>query len=198
MSFVYGPPAGPLSLVSSACGLAVAGCLGLSGSEPDEQETPSPVREWARDAESTAPVRATGTPISLDRTITDDPGYEQDNMEYFPENRTVRYVKARIGGEPVAYDTWTFEEWGRIETATNGATRARTVSANRLDVESVGGGISSAPGDAEATNPVIVVHITKTLDREGKVVEWPVATFPDLKRGDGEHPLQAAGGPRRR
>lgn len=59
--------------------------------------------------------------------------------------------------------------------------QAGTVAANRLGVEDVGNGISNPPNETEPTSPVIEVHVTKTLDRQGEVVEWPVATFPDLR-----------------
>ncbi|WP_239647751.1 hypothetical protein [Natrinema altunense] len=126
-------------------------------------------------------MRPDGEPVSVDRTITDDPGYEQDNVEHFPQNKTVRYVSHMSGGEPAAYDTWSFEEWGRIESAEVGATRARTVTARRLGVEEVGSGMSSPPDEAETEGLVITVQISKTLSRDGEVVSWPVATFPDLK-----------------
>lgn len=170
-----------LSLIGSSAALAVAGCLGFPEPEPAGRQPTSSVREWARDAEAKAPVRATGEPVSLDRTVTDDPGYEEDGFEYFQDNRTYRYVEARSGGEPVAYDTWPFEKWGRLKSATKGSIYAGTIAADRLDVEGVGNGISSPPDGSAATAPIIGVHVTKTLDREGEVVEWPVATFPDLK-----------------
>lgn len=132
-----------LSLIGSGCVLGVAGCLGLSESDPGGQDTPSPVREWARDAESKDPVRVTGEAVRLERTITDEPGYEQDNFEYFPQNRTYRYVKARSSRETVAYDTWSFEKWGRLKSATKGAIHAGTVTVERLGVEDIASGISS-------------------------------------------------------
>lgn len=170
-----------ISLIGASGLVAVVGCLGLPETEQAEQSEPSAVREWARDAEPNGPVRATGASTTLERTITDKPGYDEDNFEYFPQNRTYRYVKARSGGEPVAYDTWSFEKWGRLTTATQGAMRAGTIAANRLGVEDVGSGISSPPGDPQSTDPSIVVQITKTLDRDGEVIEWPVATFSALK-----------------
>jgi hypothetical protein len=184
-----------LGLLGSGGVLSTAGCTGTSetdtegqGTEP-EFTTPKPsatstttvpqrVREWATDAESQEATRPNGAPVSTDRTITDEPGYNQDELEYFPENQTVRYISLRSGGRPAGYDTWTFNEWGRIESAEIGARRASEVTASRLGVEGLGGGMSSPPDESEGL--VIIVRIKKVLDRDGKVVSWPVATFPDL------------------
>lgn len=190
-----------ICLLGSSSVLGTVGCLGSTESEPAGRETESDptttapqssaatspttnssrVRQWAKEADSRGPVRPDGEPISVDRTITDDPGYEQDNVEYFPQNKTVRYVKLRSGDEPLEYGTWSFEEWGEIESAEVGAARARTVTARRLGVEEVGSGMSSPPDDAETEGMVITVQISKALNRDGEVVSWPVATFPALK-----------------
>ncbi len=190
-----------LCLLGSSSVLGTVGCLSGTEPEPAGRDTESDptttapqssaatspttnssrVRQWATEADSRDPVRPDGEPVSVDRTITDDPGYEQDNVEHFPQNKTVRYVSHMSGGEPAAYDTWSFEEWGRIESAEVGATRARTVTARRLGVEEVGSGMSSPPDEAETEGLVITVQISKTLSRDGEVVSWPVATFPDLK-----------------
>lgn len=184
-----------LRLLSSGGVILTTGCAGTSEPEPGEQGTaehtvsePSPtatttvprrVREWARDAEPQGPTRPEGEPASVDQTIIDKPGYNQDNIEYFPENQTVRYVMG--SGEPEEYDTWTFNEWGRIESAEVGTRRTVQVTENRLDVEGLGRGISRPPN--ESGGVVVFVRIEKMLDRDGNVVSWPVTTFPDLIEG---------------
>lgn len=184
-----------LGLLCSGGVLSTAGCVGTSETDTEgrgtesEFTTPEPsatattsvsqrVREWARDAEPQGPTRPNGDSVSAARTITDEPGYTQDELEYFPDNQTVRYVSTYSGGSPSGYDTWTFNEWGRIESAEIGAGRASEVTASRLGVNGVGGGISSPPDDSEGL--VVTVRIEKMLDRDGDIVSWPVATFPDI------------------
>lgn len=189
-----------LQLVGSTGLLGAAGCLGNSGAGPSEQGPDSEpssstsqssatatgtgtanVRQWARDADPKVPTRPNGEPIITEQTITDEPGYE-DDIEYFPGNQTVRYVKLVSGGEPAAYDTWSFEEWGSIESAEVGAKRAETVTADRLGVEGVGSAISRPPKDAETDELVIMLEVTKTVNNDDEVVNWPVATFPAIKK----------------
>ena len=170
-----------LRLLGVGGSLGVAGCTQSPRGTPTESTTDtSRVRRWARDADPKGPTRPDGAPVSVDQTVTDEPGYG-DGIEYFPENRTVRYVATRSGGAPSSYDTWSFGTWGNIETATVGASRAGNVTAQRLGVDSVGAGVSNLPDDAETDGVVISVTISKGLDRDGEVTGWPVATFPDLK-----------------
>lgn len=188
-----------LRLIGTGSVLCVTGCVAdtepiPAGHAEPERPTTTPrsptatatatdasrVRQWANEAEPRGPTRPDGEPVSVDRTITDEPGYEPNNLEYFPENGTVRYVKYRSGGEPAGYDTWSFEEWGRIETADAGAARVRTVTARRLGVTGIGGGIATPPEEADTEGLVITVQVSKTLNRDGEVVSWPAATFPAL------------------
>ena len=181
-----------LCLISSGSSIAAGGCVGFGETDSTEQEPQSEstanttasshVRQWAREADAKGPSRPDGEPVSVDQSITDEPGYEQDDIEYFPQNQTVRYVKYISGGEPAAYGTWSFDEWARIETAEIGATQAQTVTAQRLDIEELRSGISSPPEDAETEGPVITLQISKEFWRDSDVVRWPVTTFPNLKR----------------
>jgi hypothetical protein len=180
-----------LRLVGVGSLLSVAGCVGITGSAPDEQgagpgststapsEDHATVRQWAKEAEPRGPERADGTPVSAERTVTDKPGYEQDDREYFPSNDTIRYVSLRSGGEPVEFDTWSFEEWGTIESSEIATVRAGAVAERRLGVDGVATSVSHSPTDEEEL--VAIVQVTMTLNREGEVVSWPAATFPDLK-----------------
>lgn len=181
-----------LCLIGSGSSIAASGCVEFGETNATEQEpqaesttnttVPSQVRQWAKESDSKGPSRPNGAQISVNQSITDEPGYKQDDIEYFPQNQTVRYVKYISGGEPVAYDTWSFEEWARIETAELGATQARTVTAQRLDIEEVRSGVSSPPEDDGTESPVITLQISKELSRDGEVVRWPVTTFPNLKQ----------------
>jgi hypothetical protein len=191
-----------LRLLGTAGLVAVAGCLGDTDPEGGQRGEPTapatgesatptpgptetatdaePVREWASDAEPTGPTRPAGAPVSVERTIADPPGYERDNREYFPENRTMRYAAYVSGGEPAGFDTWSFAEWGRIESASVGGERVRAVTADRLGVEGVGSGVSTPPAGADTEGPVVTVVLSTSLDRDGEVLRWPVATFPEL------------------
>lgn len=171
-----------LSTLAAGGVLATAGCQRLRGSSPDaDPAVPADVREWARTADPRGPVRATGRPVSLDRTVTDEPGYESDGIEYDPEERTVRYVAVTQDGEPVRYDTWSFEEWGRLKGTTRAARRAGEVAADRLEVAALTASQRGPPEGAGSTGPVAVVSTVKSLDRDGEVLDWPVVTFPDLR-----------------
>ncbi len=91
-------------------------------------------------------VRCRGDPISVERSVTDAPGFDTDNIQYHPENSTVRYVKYQSGGEPVAFGTMSFERWGSTECAEAALERVRAVTAERLGTEAFGSGMGDPPG----------------------------------------------------
>lgn len=97
------------------------------------------------DDAGTGPVRCRGDPVSVERSVADRPGFD-DGIEYHPENGTVRYVKYRSGGEPVAFDTMSFEQWGSIECAEAGLERVRAVTADRLGTDEFGSAMGDPPG----------------------------------------------------
>lgn len=193
---VSGPADGPttrrrlLEFLGISGVLTTAGCLGGggSGSTPQEDEDSptttesSAVRQWARQADPEGPVRADGDVVSIEDTRTDEPGYEEDGFEYFPENRTVRTVATTSGGEPTSFSTKPFNEWGDIESAEVGATRAAAVTARRLEVDFIANGIGQAPAGAASDEFAIKLEVSKTIGSEGEVESWPVATFPALKQ----------------
>jgi hypothetical protein len=179
-----------LRLLGLGGGFAMAGCLGDGESRATEprsrEDSPtatdsSRVRQWARQADANGPVRAEGEAVIVEETLTDEPGYE-DEFEYFPNNRTVRVVTATSGGEPTAFESQSFEEWGRTESVELGAERAAAVTASRLDVERILNALTTAPPGAERDGFVIMLTLEKTLDSDGEVMQWPVATFPELTR----------------
>jgi hypothetical protein len=59
------------------------------GEESANSSVSAKVREWAMDAEPQEPSYAEGEAISVNRTITNNLGYEQDGMEYFPAIQTI-------------------------------------------------------------------------------------------------------------
>ena len=125
------------------------------------------------------PVRCQGEPVSAERSITDEPGYD-DGVEYFPGNETVRFVAARSGGKPVEFDTWTVEEWGAIESAEVGLERAREVTADRLGTNEFASGVGTPP---EATPPearAISLEVVTELDRDGEVISTSPVSLSQL------------------
>lgn len=165
----------PLTRRSCVCTLGavpiggIAGCLGAYGSA-DDRESASPTVDSTdtprpRTFTPAGPDRAQGEPVSVERTITDEPGYE-DGIEYYPSNRTVRLVAARSGDEPISYGTWSFDEWGRIETAEVGLERARKATAERLGTSEFGSGMGTPPADAPMVDMVIWLHLSVNKDRE--------------------------------
>lgn len=161
----------------------IAGCLGAYGSAADrESASPtddSPDTPRPRTFTPAGPDRAQGEPVSVERTITDEPGY-QDGIEYYPSNRTIRFVAARSGGEPVKFGSWTFEEWGRIETAEVGLERARQATAERLGTTQFGSGMGTPPDDAPMEAMVIWLHLSVNKDREGNITGTPTVAYSSL------------------
>jgi hypothetical protein len=179
-----------LRLVGVGGVLSTAGCFGTEDTTSTDQapdESPptgtdtSRVRQWAREADTEGPVRPTGDPVSVEETLSDEPGYE-DGFEYFPGNRTVRVVTTMSGGEPTGFESRAFDEWGHIESVEVGAERAAAVTARRLEVDRISHGLSRPPPRTERDGLVIRLELSKTLDSEGNVEQWPVATLPDLTR----------------
>jgi hypothetical protein len=188
-----------LTLLGSLGLAGLAGCLESAETQPqtapsggtqqptptpartDEPTPPSEVKAWAQQATPTGPVRGEADPVSVERTIEDEPGYEEDNIEYFPENRTIRFVSVRSGGEPAGFDTWTFEEWGSIEAASVGSAYVQQVVADRLNVEALGSAVSRPPDPGTPPYDLVVtLSVDKVLNRQETVVAWPRVRFPDL------------------
>ena len=175
-------------------GLAVAGglsgCLGArpSGSSPATNERSADPETSTRSPEATPippddppePVRCRGDPISVERSLTDQPGYD-DGIEYSPSNGTVRFVTVRSGGEPAGYDTWAFEEWGRIRTAEVGQEPVQEAAGDRLGTtEDLSSAIGGPPPNASVSSPAIWLDLVTQLDDEGEVYSSPSASLPEL------------------
>lgn len=161
----------------------MAGCLGAYGSgSPDESESPtddSPSRTETKHFTPAGPDRAEGEPVSVERTVTDEPGYD-DDIEYFPSNRTVRFVEARSGDEPLSFGTWSFEEWGTFETAEVGLERARAATSERLGTNEIGSSVGVPPDTAALENVVIWLELSVQKDRDGNVTSTPTIPYSAL------------------
>jgi hypothetical protein len=125
------------------------------------------------------PIRGRGEPISIEHTVLDPPGYN-DGKEYNATSGTVRYVAATSKGEPVKYETISFEKWATIQTAERGSTAAEKTTTARLDA---GAGIDTGftTAAADRLDPyVIVISLRTVLERDGEPMSTPAVEFPAL------------------
>lgn len=156
--------------------LGLAGCLTRdAGLNASSNETPT------RQTPPAGPVRCRGETTSAEKTITDEPGYD-DEFEYFPENQTIRFVKYRPADSADAFGTWSFTEWGRIESADVGLERTRVITEERLGTDAFGSSMWRAPDGASVEGPVIWVAVaTQQRDNGTEVTpEIPLAKLADV------------------
>lgn len=153
-----------LSALASASVIGLGGCLGENATRigrDGETQQSSSTRPQSR-----KPVRCRGEPISAERTVTDEPGYE-DDMKYFPSNETIRYVAMMNSDGPAGYETISFEEWGSIECTEAGLEKVREVMADRLDSDEFGSAMGTPPGFFSSDELVITLEIaTRVKDEE--------------------------------
>lgn len=123
-------------------------------------------------------VRCRGDPVSVDRTITDTPGYE-DDIEYFPENGTVRFVATRNDKGPVSFGEWSFERWGALESAGVGLERVRETTATRLGTDEFGSGTAQPPG-LFSSNSLVIWLFVSTQVEDGEPVRTPSVLLSQL------------------
>lgn len=147
-------------------GISLAGCLGYSAPR-------SKTLTVTRQAPYAGPVRCRGDPVAVVQTYMDQPGYE-DDREYFPENKTLRYVAATSGGEPALFNTQSFEEWGSIECASVGAKRVRNATASRLGTDDFSAGVGHPGGrEPSSSTEVAIVLTVTTRNNVGESVRTP-------------------------
>lgn len=178
------PPAQPsrrrfIGALGSSIGFCVAGCATVSprGSTPPGRPGRTTTgRPTERCSPSTAPTaapsptedgpewrRATGEAVTATHSYVDEPGYD-DDLEYFPENGTVRVVTARGSGEPRAFADWSFEEWGTFRATHVGSERVRAVTARGLGHGNFGVGVGRPPAGAQVLGTSITLYASKTGD----------------------------------
>ena len=114
----------------------------------------------------------------MEQSATDEPGYD-DNMEYFPSNRTVRVVTVRGGDEPKAFAKWSFEEWATIEAAEVAKPRAVAVTAERLGTDEFGSSIGRPPESADTDDIVVWLYLSTQVE-DGEVVSTPSMDLREL------------------
>lgn len=184
-----------LRLLGTAIGGGLAGCLGgrserspptstrdaghATPTSPRTSGDSTPTR--SNDGEARPePVHCRGEPVATERSVTDEPGYD-DGIEYFPSNSTVRFVSHVSGGEPARFDTWSFEEWGRIRSADVGRRAVHLAANERLGTTAgLGSGTGRPPSIASARRPVIWLYLRTRLDREGEAISEPDTSLSEL------------------
>ena len=175
-------------LTALAAATGVTGCLGgtapqtrpASDGTPTDTapQTPSPAASNSSTESPSNPVRCRGEPVSADRSVSDAPGYD-DEIEYYPANATVRYVAARRGDEPAAFETMSFERWGSIECAETGLERVRAVTAERLGTDAFGSGVGQPPGLLPSNSLVVWLDVATRVDGDG-AAETPAVPLSEL------------------
>ena len=115
------------------------------------------------------PVRCRGDPVAVERTLADEPGYD-DGIEYFPRNATVRYVAMENADGPVSFGTFRFREWASMEAAEAGVERVREVTETRLGTDRFGSGVGQPPG-LSLGNSLVVRLVAPVRVEDGKTVE---------------------------
>ena len=114
-------------------------------------------------------VRCEGEPVWVERAVTDEPGYDEDDMEYYPENETVRYVAARSGDSPVSFETTSFDEWASIEAAKAALERLRGVTADRLRTDEFGSGMGVPPEFTDMDDVVVRLTVSTRVEDDETV-----------------------------
>lgn len=179
------------ALVAVAVSVALAGCFGggpaagptspepTDGAHTIATETATPIPDVGP-----GPHPGHGEPISTNASGT------PEDVRYFPENDTIRYVAAWRHAnheevveegvpperEPV-YEYIAFEEWTEFHAPDVGREAVSTGLLRRLD--GADRGVSVAVGVRNAERRVIVKRVT-TKDREGRVVGEPNVSYARL------------------
>lgn len=180
-----------LALFGTVAAGGVAGCLGSPTPEPsgeastptntpDQPPSDTPAPNSTPSDPPTGPVRCTGEPVSVERSVNDEPGYG-DDMEYFPSNGTVRIVTVRSGDEPRAFAEWSFEEWARFEAADVARPRAVQATADRLGTNEFGSGVG---GQGETREEALreLDDAVALYGGDGDTVEGEASVLAELDR----------------
>lgn len=146
----------------------LAGCTGTPGTGSDGG--PSPTESIPE-----PPTRGLGETLTAERTITDEPGYD-DGYRYFPDNSTVRLVTLRSGGEPQRFETMPFPEWAGFRAAEAALDRVLEALADRVVTDELGSGVGRPPDGTDAEGPVVKLRATPSD------AEDPAAPYPAVVR----------------
>lgn len=141
-----------------------SGSAGNTESEEDDPSSDSPDQDGSR-PESKGPVRGESE-VDLSVHVVED----DDDVEYLPEEESVRIVTARQGDEAVEYQTMEWTSWAPIQCGDAAAERVLGHVADRLD--------SSV--SASAADGAVTVEIWTMVDRDGEVTQTPAVDFERL------------------
>lgn len=169
-------------MADSATPPAMATGTPTAADTPTESATDSADTSSQRsdDVEPAGPKRADGDAIEIERTIPNDPGYDDDDFQYFPRNGSVRIVLAEAGGEPVEFRTIPFDDWAETEAASLGADSAKRTTADRIGSNAFATGIGRVPEAERNDGTVILVSIRHLYDREGNLIDSPEVALSEL------------------
>jgi len=122
----------------------------------DTEPTPEQDIVWG-------PIRGQGEPISVEKTLTEDPG-----DGYNPTNKTVRVVMTRDGmGDPEDVEQMPFGEWVAFQAPNFGRDAAERTTSERLPSDmSVGSSYSAPPDDAPTDDAVIVLYVGEEVSAD--------------------------------
>jgi len=160
-------------LAALAASVPLAGCGGDAAFDDESaarSTEPPPTRSFTRSGPGTA-FRCRGDPVTVERSLDDQPGYG-DDIEYFPDNETVRLVARRGGGEPAWFETMSFDEWGAIRCAEVGRDRVRAVTAERINSQRFEARTGDPPS-GDAAQPVVTLSITTRVGPDGQRITPP-------------------------
>lgn len=149
-------------------GLGLTGVAGFLGGTSSGRATLDTLANAAGQ-----PIRCRGDPVSASLVGGNEPGYD-DEIEYYPENRTVRFVTLSNSTGPVAFGTKPFETWGTWRCAEVALGRVRVVTADRLGTDGFSSGGQLAPELA------VNVRVTTVKNRDGEVTSKPSSSLSEL------------------
>lgn len=109
------------------------------------------------------PMQCQGEPITVEKTVTDVPGYE-DGREYFSDNETVRVVRASDESGPTEFSTMPVSEWVMKENLFDIPDRVVGATKDRLDTADdwLGSSLTKPPETVDVNEPFAVgLHLTQ-------------------------------------
>lgn len=157
--------------------VGLTGCVATPA--PGELSENGAVRSNSKSVSTTNPVRCQGEPVSVEQSLTDTPGYD-DDLEYFPANETFRIVVARDSEGPAMVETVPFDEWASIECAEAGQQRVHEATRTRLGTDGFGSSIGE-PSESY-WGPTAVILSIQTQTRTNGTTDTPPLSLSRLAR----------------
>lgn len=146
----------------------LAGCTGVPKTGSDDGQSPT-------ESVPDPPTRGLSETVTAERTITDESGYG-DGFRYFADNRTVRLVTLRSGGEPKRFETMPAAEWVGFRAGETALERVLEALAGRIDTGEPGSGVGRPPDGTDTDGPAV------TLRADSAGADGPAAPYPMVVR----------------